>query len=52
VAANSTDTLNPGLFFGKGFGDAPASLSWLHPLARLLLAMAPDARSTRYRGFC
>ena len=33
VAANSTDTLNPGLFFGKGFGDAPASLSWLRPLA-------------------
>ena len=28
VAANSVDTLNPGVFFGKGFGDAPASLSW------------------------
>jgi hypothetical protein len=33
VAANSVDTLNPGVFFGKGFGDAPASLSWLRPLA-------------------
>jgi hypothetical protein len=33
VAANSADTLNAGVFFGKGFGDAPAFLSWLRPFA-------------------
>ncbi len=25
------DTIQPGLFFGKGFGDLPDSLSWLRP---------------------
>ena len=33
VNANKPDVLRPGLFFGKGFGDAPQSLSWLRPFA-------------------
>jgi hypothetical protein len=31
VDANGPDTIKPGLFFGKGFGDLPESLSWLRP---------------------
>src|ERR1700692_813250 len=31
VAAKAPDTIKPGLFFGKGFGDSPDSLSWLRP---------------------
>jgi hypothetical protein len=31
VDAKAPDTIKPGLFFGKGFGDAPDSLSWLRP---------------------
>src|SRR5271165_7133086 len=33
VGANKPDTIVPGIFFGKGFGDAPESLSWLRPFA-------------------
>jgi len=33
VGASRPDTIAPGLFFGKGFGDAPDSLSWLRPFA-------------------
>src|SRR5881628_1779027 len=33
VGAESFSTLSPGLFFGKGFGDLPASLPYLRPLA-------------------
>jgi hypothetical protein len=33
VAANGPDTIQPGLFFGKGFGDLPNSLAWLRPFA-------------------
>ena len=33
VAANRPDTLLPGIFFGKGFGDLPNGLSWLRPFA-------------------
>jgi len=33
VGASNPDTLQPGIFFGKGFGDLPNSLSWLRPLA-------------------
>ena len=33
VSANNPDTLQPGIFFGKGFGDLPESLSWLRPFA-------------------
>ena len=33
VGANKPDTILPGIFFGKGFGDAPDSLSWLRPFA-------------------
>jgi hypothetical protein len=33
VGADAPDTIQPGIFFGKGFGDLPASLSWLRPFA-------------------
>jgi hypothetical protein len=33
IGANKPDTILPGLFFGKGFGDAPDGLSWLRPFA-------------------
>jgi hypothetical protein len=31
VNASAPDTIRPGLFFGKGFGDLPDSVSWLRP---------------------
>src|SRR5216684_7361351 len=31
VGANAPDLIAPGIFFGKGFGDLPASLAWLRP---------------------
>jgi hypothetical protein len=33
VGANAPDTLQPGVFFGKGFGDFPDGLAWLRPFA-------------------
>ena len=33
VGANRPDSILPGIFFGKGFGDAPDSVSWLRPFA-------------------
>ena len=33
VGANSPNTIQPGLFFGRGFGDAPDNLSWMRPFA-------------------
>ena len=33
VGAFEPDTIQPGLFFGKGFGDLPDYLSWLRPFA-------------------
>jgi hypothetical protein len=33
VGADAPDTVRPGIFFGKGFGDLPAQLSWLRPFA-------------------
>jgi len=33
VGANGPDTIQPGIFFGKGFGDLPDSLAWLRPFA-------------------
>jgi hypothetical protein len=33
VGAEGTNTLQPAVFFGKGFGDLPDSLSWLRPFA-------------------
>jgi hypothetical protein len=33
VGADGPNTLQPALFFGKGFGDLPDSLSWLRPFA-------------------
>ncbi len=33
VGAGRPDTIQPGLFFGKGFGDLPDSLAWLRPFA-------------------
>jgi hypothetical protein len=31
IGANAPDLIIPGIFFGKGFGDLPTSLSWLRP---------------------
>ena len=33
VGTDGPNTLQPGVFFGKGFGDLPDSLSWLRPFA-------------------
>ena len=33
VGADAPNTVQPGIFFGKGFGDLPTSLSWLRPFA-------------------
>lgn len=31
VGANAPDTLQPGIFFGRGLGDLPDSMAWLRP---------------------
>jgi hypothetical protein len=33
VGAAEPNTVQPGIFFGKGFGDLPDSLSWFRPFA-------------------
>ena len=33
IGANAPDLLQPGIFFGKGFGDLPDGLAWLRPFA-------------------
>ena len=33
IGANQPNTLESGIFFGKGFGDLPDRLSWLRPFA-------------------
>jgi len=33
IGASNPNTLLPGIFFGKGFGDLPNSVSWLRPFA-------------------
>ena len=33
VGADAPNTIQPSIFFGKGFGDLPDSLSWLQPFA-------------------
>lgn len=33
VGADVPNTIQPGVFFGKGFGDLPDSVSWLRPFA-------------------
>src|SRR5262249_15998429 len=33
VGADGPNTIQPGIFFGKGFGDLSDSLSWLRPFA-------------------
>lgn len=48
VGANQFSTVGPSLFFGKGFGDAPAALAWLRPFAisGILSAEVPTAKSS------
>jgi hypothetical protein len=48
VGAESFSTLSPGLFWGKGFGDLPASLPYLRPLALtgVVVAHVPTRRET------
>jgi hypothetical protein len=31
ISANAPDLLQPGIFFGKGFGDLPDGMAWLRP---------------------
>jgi hypothetical protein len=33
VGANQFSSMQPSIFFGKGFGDVPSGLSWLRPFA-------------------
>jgi hypothetical protein len=33
VGADAPETIQPGIFFGKGFGDLPVSPSWPGPFA-------------------
>ena len=63
IGASGPNTLQPGLFFGKGFGDLPNSLSWLRPFAvtgaivdELPLSsvggtLAPDPSTGRFAAF-
>ena len=48
IGAESFSTLSPGLFFGKGFGDLPASVPYLRPFALtgVLAANFPTRRET------
>jgi len=52
VGANGPDTIQPGIFFGKGFGDLPDSLSWLRPfgIAGSIVAELPTGGSGRSFG--
>lgn len=45
VGASGPDTIQPGIFFGKGFGDLPDGLSWLRPfgIAGSVVAEFPTA---------
>jgi hypothetical protein len=47
IGAESFDTVTPQLFFGKGFGDLPAAVEWLKPLA-LTGAFGLDIPTRRY----
>jgi hypothetical protein len=63
IGAKGPDTIQPGLFFGKGFGDLPDSLSWLRPfgvtgaivdelpLGGLGTTIAPDLSSAKFQTF-
>lgn len=48
VGAESFSTLSPGLFFGKGFGDLPATVPFLRPFALtgVLAGNIPTSRET------
>ena len=49
VGADSFSTFTPGLFFGKGFGDLPADMKFLRPLAitgQLGIGIPSSASST------
>jgi hypothetical protein len=48
VGAESFSTLSPGLFFGKGFGDLPATVPFLRPFALtgVLAGNIPTSRKT------
>jgi hypothetical protein len=63
IGAKGPDTIQPGLFFGKGFGDLPDGLSWLRPfgvtgaivdelpLGGLGATIAPDPSSGKFQTF-
>lgn len=47
VGADSRSTLSPTLYFGKGFGDLPESLKYLHPLA-VTGTLAPNLSTSTF----
>jgi hypothetical protein len=53
VGRDAFSTWSPGLFFGKGFGDLPASLPWLRPFAltgNISVDMPSSARTRSFGG--
>jgi len=49
VGADEPNTIQPGVFFGKGFGDLPDGLSYLRPFAvtGAIVSQTPSARPAR-----
>src|SRR5262249_4476459 len=45
ISANAPDLLQPGIFFGKGFGDLPDELAWLRPFG-ITVAVTLDHPTT------
>jgi hypothetical protein len=53
VGADEPNSIQPGIFFGKGFGDLPDGLAWLRPFAitGAFVDDLPFAASTTALGF-
>jgi hypothetical protein len=51
VGADEPNTIQPGLFFGKGFGDLPEQLSWLRPFAVTGAIVSETPLGSRSKGF-
>lgn len=53
IDANRPDTIQPAMFFGKGFGDLPAELSWFRPfgISGAVVAELPTSTTATNFGF-
>jgi hypothetical protein len=53
VGADEPNSIQPGVFFGKGFGDLPDALAWLRPFAvtGAFVEEAPIGTTTAALGF-